>query len=184
MKGVLDVNIIFAIIGGAFLWSFMEYALHHWVFHRLRIKTVGRREHLKHHSVSGYFSPRKLKVQLAVIGMVCVYSLAHFVFQYTHALWFTISFGVAYAYYEKVHYWHHARGPQTRYGACNTKHHFFHHFENARVNHGVTSPLWDWVFGTYRTGERIRVPKKFVMSWLVDEHGLVRERFKADYTIK
>jgi sterol desaturase/sphingolipid hydroxylase (fatty acid hydroxylase superfamily) len=28
------------------------------------------------------------------------------------------------------------------------KHHYYHHFANDQVCYGVTSPLWDWVFGS------------------------------------
>jgi len=32
--------------------------------------------------------------------------------------------------------------------AALTRHHLKHHFASDKTNFGVSSPLWDWVFGT------------------------------------
>jgi sterol desaturase/sphingolipid hydroxylase (fatty acid hydroxylase superfamily) len=56
---------------------------------------------------------------------------------------------------------------------------------DARYNHGVTSPLWDLVFGTYRQAGTITVPRKFRMRWLVDaETGCIRHKFRDDFQLK
>jgi hypothetical protein len=52
-------------------------------------------------------------------------------------------------------------------GRCLRRHHF-HHFGNPRVNHGVTSPLWDVVCGTSEAPGVITVPEQLAMDWLVD----------------
>jgi sterol desaturase/sphingolipid hydroxylase (fatty acid hydroxylase superfamily) len=54
---------------------------------------------------------------------------------------------------------------------------------DARTNHGVTSPLWDVVFGTYRAPGTIRVPSRLCMSWLRDERGEVREDFRDTFVL-
>ena len=51
-------------------------------------------------------------------------------------------------------------------------------------NHGVTSPVWDLVFGTYvRVDGPIRVPRRMAMVWLVDDDGTVRPEYAADYAV-
>jgi sterol desaturase/sphingolipid hydroxylase (fatty acid hydroxylase superfamily) len=37
------------------------------------------------------------------------------------------------------------------------------------MNHGVTSPIWDVVFGTYQAPGVIVVPERLAMRWLLDE---------------
>ena len=60
-----------------------------------------------------------------------------------------------------------------------------HHFVDARFNHGVTSPLWDVVFGTYRAPGVIPVPVKLKMQWLTDpQTGEVHAPFSAWYTLR
>ncbi len=69
------------------------------------------------------------------------------------------------------------------YGRWSRRHHFAHHYSDARFNHGVTTPLWDLVFRTYRPVHTIRVPAKFVMPWLKDPAtGQVRPEFAQTFT--
>jgi hypothetical protein len=37
------------------------------------------------------------------------------------------------------------------------------------------------VFGTYRQPERIKVPAKLAMGWLLSENGDIRSEFSEDY---
>jgi hypothetical protein len=50
-------------------------------------------------------------------------------------------------------------------------------------NHGVTSPLWDKVFGTYEAPAQVRVPRRLAMIWLVDEQGELRAEFADRYVL-
>jgi len=70
------------------------------------------------------------------------------------------------------------------YGRWARRHHFYHHFHDPKVNHGVTSPIWDIVFGTYHKPDVIRVPEKLKMVWLCDETGEVKEPFRAQYELR
>jgi 4-hydroxysphinganine ceramide fatty acyl 2-hydroxylase len=63
------------------------------------------------------------------------------------------------------------------------RHHFHHHFGHPTANHGVTSPIWDMVFGTYeRVDGPLRVPRRLAMVWLVDD-GQVRPEYADDYAL-
>ena len=73
-----------------------------------------------------------------------------------------------YLFYEVLHRLEHVWRGIGPYGRWARRHHFYHHFHNPRLNHGVTSPLWDLVFGTYARPGVIKVPEKLQMRWLVD----------------
>jgi hypothetical protein len=64
--------------------------------------------------------------------------------------------------YEFVHMNMHNRRtpPRTPYGMWVSRLHLHHHFEDARTNHGITSPLWDFLLGTYRKPGVVRVPDR------------------------
>jgi hypothetical protein len=48
----------------------------------------------------------------------------------------------------------------------------------------VTSPLWDLVFRTWRAPERLRVPEKQAMVWLLDPvTNDVRAELQRDYVL-
>ena len=52
------------------------------------------------------------------------------------------------------------------------------------MNHGVTSPVWDVVFGTLQKPGIIKVPRKLQMRWLVDPAtGAVREELAGHYAL-
>ncbi len=178
------LDYLLAVVGGILAWTFAEYALHHWVFHRLKFQTVGRREHLRHHSKSGYFTPTQLKLKLSMVAFTGVYAVMRFGVGFEQAELFTMTLGLSYAWYERVHNHHHTVAPSGPYGAWLRKHHFIHHFHDARCNHGVTTPIWDIVFGTYRTRSVVQVPRKFAMTWLMDERGSVKTRYADDYKIR
>ena len=71
-----------------------------------------------------------------------------------------------------------------RYGRWARRHHFHHHFVDPKTNHGVTTPLWDLVFRTYRTPEVIPVPAKLCMRWLLDDAGAVRAEHADRYQLR
>jgi hypothetical protein len=156
---------------GSVSWSAAEYAIHRFVGHGpkrtpprsllARLTPSGlaaefNREHLAHHSDPTYFAPTERKVLAAaavVLGL-------------RRAASFAIGFGVTYAAYEVLHRRIHTHPPRGPYGRWLRRHHLAHHYKTPRANHGVTSPVWDLVFGTEKPVERIRVPQKTAPVWL------------------
>ena len=55
---------------------------------------------------------------------------------------------MSYFIYEFAHYYAHAWEAKSGYLKFIQQNHFHHHL-NPKVNFGQTSPLWDFVFGTY-----------------------------------
>src|SRR5262249_9222158 len=53
-------------------------------------------------------------------------------------------------YYEAVHYRVHFSLSGSGLVARQRRAHFYHHFTNNRKCFGVTSPIWDYVFGTFK----------------------------------
>jgi sterol desaturase/sphingolipid hydroxylase (fatty acid hydroxylase superfamily) len=53
-------------------------------------------------------------------------------------------------YYEAVHYRVHLTRGQGRFIGRQRRAHFHHHFRAPDRCFGVTTPLWDYVFGTRR----------------------------------
>ena len=69
--------------------------------------------------------------------------------------------------YEYCHAQAHLRGPVGTYSHWLRIHHFHHHFGHPMSNHGVSVPWWDRVFGTLERPERVRVPRRLAMGWLL-----------------
>jgi sterol desaturase/sphingolipid hydroxylase (fatty acid hydroxylase superfamily) len=158
-----------AACAGATLWSLAEYLLHRFLGHDRRTwPNAFATEHTRHHSEGDYFAPTSKKALVALVGVPIVSTLAALGLGTTLGIAFGASFVSMYVAYEWIHRRAHTHRGLGAYGRYLRRHHFHHHFGNPRANHGVTSPLWDLVFGTFEAPGRIRVPEKLCMRWLVD----------------
>lgn len=162
-------RIILATLAGMMLWTLAEYLLHRFLGHVHKGKNFFKTEHLQHHAKTHYFAPVTKKLAAGIL--VCI-ALFFLLLPFTRPLslaGFLLGFFGMYALYEVTHYRYHARKPLHHIFLIMRKHHFYHHFHNPQVNHGVTTRLWDRVFGTFVPVEKVRVPRKLAMEWLLEE---------------
>lgn len=166
-------------LAGVAAWTLAEYLLHRLLGHHPRTRpNAFADEHTRHHAEGGYFAPTWKKALVAVAVVPLASAAAALVLRDAAlGLAFGCSFTAMYVAYEVVHRRAHTHAGRGAYGRFLRRHHFHHHFENPRANHGVTSPLWDMVFGTYETPTLIRVPRKLAMRWLADD---VTNEIRAD----
>lgn len=179
------IALAFTFFLGMMTWSFSEYALHNWVGHKMKGRNHFSREHLTHHSKGDYFTPtpEKIRVGVIVIGGVAVALGA--VIGWEWGISYALGLGFAYTGYEVIHRRIHTHAPLNGYGRWARRHHLFHHFGNAKMNHGVTSPIWDMVFGTYVNPETIKVPRKMATVWMIDPTtDDIHVQYKADYVLR
>jgi len=167
---------------GAFGWSLTEYLMHRFDGHGMKGKTRFSKEHLAHHADPKYFAPTVYKLRAAA-GVLFVQSLALYPFFGLAGIGFALGFGLAYAGYEWLHRRIHTHAPLGHYGRWARKHHFHHHFNSPKDNHGVTSPVWDIVFGTLVPTGQVRVPRRHAPVWLTDDEGGLIEDFSTDYVL-
>jgi hypothetical protein len=191
------MSIAWTLLGGL-AWTASEYAIHRFVGHGPKRELEGsllkkltpaglaaefNAEHLAHHSDPTYFAATARKVRAALVGVPLVGAvLAPFVGR-RRAASFAVGFGLVYGGYEVLHRRIHTRPPKGRYGRWARRQHLLHHHKTPRLNHGVTSALWDVVFSTHVPVERIRVPRHVAPGWLVDARGDVKAEFAEDYEL-
>ena len=171
---------------GVATWTLLEYLIHRWMGHdrRFRRSPFGI-EHVRHHIEGNYFAPTFKKLLAAAIVAPVLAAPAIALVGVAPGVAYVAGLLGFYAVYEWLHRREHTHAGIGPYGRWARRHHFHHHFADARVNHGVTTPIWDLVFGTYRTPAKIRVPAKLVMAWLVDpETGAIRAEHAATYELR
>jgi sterol desaturase/sphingolipid hydroxylase (fatty acid hydroxylase superfamily) len=178
-------SVTLALALGVSTWSILEYALHRFLGHdRRTMPNFFSVEHTRHHAEGNYFAPTWKKALAAVAVFAITFALLRALVEGALAVAYTAGFVGTYVSYEVLHRRAHTHAGVGAYGRFLRRHHFHHHFANPRANHGVTSPLWDLVFGTYEPVTTIRVPAKLAMPWLVDPRtGQVLERFAAHYRV-
>ena len=147
------------ICAGLLTWGLYEYAVHRWVLHREPkaegFNLPGNLTHLRHHADPN--SLQRLNVQLGESVPVCVvYVLAAWALtgSWQAATHLFTGLIAGYFYYEYLDFQAHhgtSRGRLTRYFR---KYHLQHHHYDATVRFGVTSPLFDYLFGTFHIEKR------------------------------
>jgi sterol desaturase/sphingolipid hydroxylase (fatty acid hydroxylase superfamily) len=141
-----------AFLAGAFVWTFVEYALHRFAFHFPAKGPIGRRfvyvVHGLHHEDPQ--DPTRL-VMPPLPGLI--YG-ALFYLSFRAALGATFvdaffaGFLVGYLAYDYIHFYVHHFVPANPVGKFLKRYHMLHHYSNYEAKWGVSNPLWDHVFGT------------------------------------
>ena len=139
---------------GLLSWGLFEYAVHRWVLHRSPrrrgFNLPGNLTHLRHHA-----NPRsmeRLSVQLSEGIPVCVsYCLLTWaITQSWQSMTYLFTGLIAgYLFYEYLDYQAHHGNSRVRLIRYFRKYHSQHHHYDATVRFGVTSPLFDYLFGTF-----------------------------------
>lgn len=177
------IGVLSAFLLGAIGWTLMEYVLHRFVFHASSARGPGAREHRKHHAQVDYFAPWWQKALAALAATLVMLPLVSYFAGLVLGAAVTLGFVVMYLLYEILHRRAHTRPPRGRYGRWRRKNHFAHHFSDPRRAQGVTTPFWDWTFGTRLKVDLVRVPRRLAMRWLVDDSGEILAAYVADYTL-
>ena len=73
---------------------------------------------------------------------------------------FAAGFIAGYLVYDLTHFGLHQRRPRTRLGRRLREQHMRHHFQDGARSFGVTTPLWDHVFGTAGPRRRSFKPRR------------------------
>lgn len=158
---------------GVLTFTFVEYVLHRWGGHASSRGVWGHsvRKHLEHHTTPTYFPRTHQKLGAVLVLLPCL--ALGFAFGWTAGVGMFVGLAGGLGLYEYVHMNMHNRltPPRTRYGRWVAQLHLHHHFVDATTNHGITSPLWDVLLGTYRKPGVVRVPDKPGVSprWILAE---------------
>lgn len=156
--GALESIGLFAL--GLLIWTLTEYWLHRLVFHWEPDHPIGSRLHFIMHGVHHDHpnDPLRLVMPPAVsIPLAALFfGLFALIFGTPAAYPLFAGFIAGYLAYDYTHYYVHHRVPKTKLGKKLREHHMRHHFQDHRYGFGVSSPLWDAVFGTMSSRRKSR----------------------------
>jgi len=138
-------SIAFFIVGALF-FTFLEYAVHAWLFHKNHPLKVFIEGHAHHHQNPFSYDAMPFFMS-AVIAAFFVW-LLHFIMPLPDAMAFVGGMALGYFNYGIMHHIMHRREFKSKYWRYMQEFHFVHH-KKPLLNHGITTDLWDRVFGTY-----------------------------------
>jgi len=139
-------------IFGLFIWTLTEYLLHRFVFHYEPTSSLGRRLHFLLHGVHhDYPNDSKRLVMPPVVSIPLAflfYGLFLVLLGENSIAPFFAGFILGYVFYDTIHYATHHAPLKSGIGLFLKHHHVRHHYQDNHKGYGVSSPLWDYVFGT------------------------------------
>jgi sterol desaturase/sphingolipid hydroxylase (fatty acid hydroxylase superfamily) len=169
------VPFLLGALGGVLVAPLLEYAWHAWIAHG-RFgggKVPSRKDHLDHHRTAYDVEPPWQEIRRNVLGVLAVDAIAcaaaSVLVGPLAGAGLATALLVGYCAITIGHAQMHERAPRTRAEAWMWRFHWHHHAVDPRVNHGLTSPIFDFVFRTAVVPERVAIPAWMKPKWLDGE---------------
>jgi len=146
------VNIFFLVVAGIFVWTFIEYVLHKYIFHFDAKSEFGKKIHFIFHGVHHDYPSDSRRLVMPPSVSIPLAALFYFIFRYlvgeVYVLPFFSGFIIGYLFYDLTHYAIHHFNMHNKFWLEIKNHHMLHHYHDQDKGYGVSSPLWDLVFGS------------------------------------
>lgn len=149
-------------VSGILVWTLLEYVIHRCLFHYEPKTRWGKLVHFIVHGVHHDYPndatrlvmPPILSIPLAVVFYI-VFTLVFG--RFAPAL--SAGFAFGYVCYDSIHYATHHFAMKRGVWRWLKQYHLRHHYRDDAAGYGVSTPLWDYVFGTTRKSDRAGQPQ-------------------------
>ncbi len=154
-EGLSPTVSLVLLVSGVLSWGLIEYVLHRFVFHYDAKSEFGRKivygVHLSHHenpdARDQIFASLIISAPVAGVYMLLA--------RLATGSWRAVAYlftglVIGYFYYEWLHFRSHHRKAKLRILRYLRKYHLLHHYQTPELRFGVSSPLFDILFGTFR----------------------------------
>ena len=160
LMGASPLNVALGFLIGVFVWTLTEYTVHRFVFH-FEPRTPGQEKiiflfhgihHLQPQIKTRLVMPPVVSVPLAFVFYGLIYLILGGLIG--RPAWIAPVFSgfvAGYLIYDLTHYATHHWPMRWSFLKFLKRYHMMHHFKTPERRFGVSSPLWDVVFGTLPT---------------------------------
>jgi sterol desaturase/sphingolipid hydroxylase (fatty acid hydroxylase superfamily) len=154
------VTTIILFLTGLIAFTWVEYMVHRHVFH---LKTyTEQRAKLQYtmHGVHHEFPKDKHRLAMPPLLSITIATILLLIFKAImgdFVFAFLPGFLAGYASYLSVHYMVHAYAPPKNFFKALWVNHSVHHYKNGEIAFGVSSPLWDYIYGTMKLKETANI---------------------------
>ncbi len=150
--------IISLFLAGLFFWTLTEYLLHRFVFHYEPTSEWGKYLHFMMHGVHHDYPNDSLRLVMPPVISIPLalvfYSLFVAVLGPQNAPGFFAGFILGYMIYDSWHYASHHFSMKSPVWLFLKQYHMLHHYQDPHTRFGVSTPIWDYVFGTTAEKEK------------------------------
>jgi sterol desaturase/sphingolipid hydroxylase (fatty acid hydroxylase superfamily) len=151
-------SIFFLGFPGFFVWTLTEYLLHRFVFHYEGESEISQKLHFLIHGLhhADPIDPTRLVMPPAASLFIggSLFLLFRLVLGPVLVEPFFMFFIIGYLGYDYIHFAVHHFRPRTRIGMFLKNSHMQHHYVSASSRWGVSSPFWDYIFGTLEDAKK------------------------------
>lgn len=144
-------RVVLVFLGGLIFWTFFEYIAHRYIFHWVsdnpRIQKIAYLLHGNHH----HYPRDKQRLFMPPVPSVLIASILFglmYLMMGNNVFMFFPGFILGYLLYGSMHYAIHAWHPPFKWMKPLWRNHHLHHYKDEHHGFGVSSTLWDHVFGT------------------------------------
>ena len=145
-------NIFGLVMFGVFVWTITEYLLHRFIFHLELKSELGKKIHFIFHGVHHDYPSDSRRLVMPPSVSIPLASLFYILFRFligdVAVYPFFAGFLSGYLFYDMTHYAVHHFNMHSKFWLALKHHHIKHHYKDPDRGFGVSSPLWDIVFGT------------------------------------
>jgi sterol desaturase/sphingolipid hydroxylase (fatty acid hydroxylase superfamily) len=167
-----STRVLLTFLIGIFFWTFFEYIAHRYIFHwgskNPRIQKLAYTLHGNHHHYprdkQRLFMPPVPSIVIASVIFGIMYLLMR-----DNAFMFFPGFILGYLLYGSIHYAIHAWNPLFKWMKPLWRNHHLHHYKDEHNGFGVSSTLWDHVFGTMFNLKNEKEDKEKVNELMFDK---------------
>lgn len=151
-------QVIALFFGGTLFFTFVEYVVHRWAYHPGEHASESRQKFCYTvHGIHHDYPKDKQRLAMPPVPAILAATLLLIIFRTIlgqYAFSFLAGFMVGYAFYLLIHYSVHIfRAPNNIFKGLWVNH-AIHHYSEDEILFGVSSPLWDYVFGTTPKNEK------------------------------
>lgn len=136
---------------GLFVFTWVEYNVHRYVFHMPTDTPLKKRFQYIMHGVHHEYPKDKDRIAMPPLLSITISTALLFFMRLVlgdYAFASLAGFLVGYAAYLSVHYIIHVYTPPNNFLKALWKNHVKHHYKDGDIAFGVTSPFWDYIYGT------------------------------------
>ncbi|MBW2527465.1 MAG: sterol desaturase family protein [Deltaproteobacteria bacterium] len=143
---------------GVLIWTLFEYLLHRFLFHLIPRTDQAKRSAFLMHGYHHEFPRDPMRLVAPPVmswPLGALFAVAYYLLLGAPDCW-QLYAGTAAGYvaYDWIHFYTHHFRPRRGIGRWIRRYHLSHHFRDKTSHFGISSPLWDLVFGTFRANQR------------------------------
>jgi sterol desaturase/sphingolipid hydroxylase (fatty acid hydroxylase superfamily) len=138
---------------GMLFFTWVEYNAHRYLFHMPTYTKAKEKFQYTIHGVHHEFPKDKTRLAMPPLLSITISTILLLLFRLVmgdYVFAFLPGFLTGYAMYLSVHYMVHAFQPPNNFLKMLWINHGIHHYKDGLVVFGVSSPLWDYIYGTMK----------------------------------